>query len=56
MMGERFYFWLKLNNKIGSHGIEPTRDWANILNVGYVDAGGGFYYYYNLQCIEVNYI
>ena len=35
----------------GSHGIEPTRDWIHFLKTGFLAAGGGFYTYYNLQCI-----
>ena len=48
----------KLCNRIrvylfkGSHGIELTWDWTNFLKIVFVIASGGFYSYYNLQCIK----
>ena len=38
---------------MGSHGIEPKRDWTHFLKIGFVIAGGGFYSYYNLQYIKL---
>ena len=38
----------------GTHGIEPKRDWTHFLKIGFVFAGGGFYSYYNLQCIKLD--
>ena len=43
-----------LYEKGGSHGIEPKRDWTHFLKIGFVVAGGGFYSYYNLQCIKLD--
>ena len=39
--------------KNGSLSIAPTRDCTHILKIGFVVAGGGFYSYYNLQCIKL---
>ena len=38
----------------GSHGIEPTQDWTHFLEIRFMDAGVGFYFYYNLQWIELD--
>ena len=38
----------------GSHGIEPKGDDTHFLKIGFVVAGGGFYSYYNLHCIELD--
>ena len=44
----------KIWNDWGSHGIEPKRDWTHFLKIRFVVAGGGFYSYYNLQCIKLD--
>ena len=38
----------------GSRGIQPTRDSTHFLKIGFVVAGGGFYSYYNHQCIKLD--
>ena len=37
----------------GSYDIEPTQDWTHFLKIVFGIAGGGFYSYYNLQCIKL---
>ena len=50
-----FYLCPFLNiSNIGSHGIEPTWDWNIFLKILFVVARGGFYSYYNLQCIKLD--
>ena len=39
---------------MGSHGIEPKRDWTHFLKIRIVVAGGGFYSYFKLQCIKLD--
>ena len=39
---------------MGSHGIEPKRDWTHFLKIVFVIAGGGFYSYYNHICIKLD--
>ena len=34
------------SNISGSLGIAPTRNCTHFLKIGFVDAGGGFYFYY----------
>ena len=36
------------------HGIEPTRDWTQVLKIGCLVAGGRFHSYYNLHCIKLD--
>ena len=38
----------------GFLGIKPTRDLTHFLKIKFVIAGGWFYSYYNLQCIELD--
>ena len=45
---------LIVGNKLSSHGIEPKRDRTHFLKIKFVVAGGWFYYYYKLQCIELD--
>ena len=40
--------------KLGSHSIEPKRDWTHFLKIRFVVAGGGFYSYHKLQCIKLD--
>ena len=44
----------KKNIFLGSHGIAPTRDCTHFLKIRFVVAGGGFYSYYNHQCIKLD--
>ena len=34
--------------------IVPKRDWTHFLKIWLVVAGGGFYSYFNLQCIKLD--
>ena len=36
------------------HGIQTTRDWTHFLKIRFVVAEGGFYSYYDLQCIKLD--
>ena len=38
----------------GSRGIAPTRNCTHFLKIRFVVAGGGFYSYYNHQCIRLD--
>ena len=48
------YHTLKGRKIEGSHGIEPIWDRTHFLKIRLVVAWGGFYSYYNLQCIRLD--